>query len=319
MVTTTVSPESVSDASKTVDRFSRVLVGIPAYNEAVGIGSTVLATTPYAGQVVVVDDGSSDDTARIAQLAGATVIKHETNQGKGAAIRTLINYARSVEYDTLVLLDGDGQHCSDDIPDVVGPVLTDGIDLVIGSRYLKKDTDEETPFYRRCGQRVLDTLTTASTGAMVTDSQSGFRALSPAAIESLSLTTDGMAVESEMIDDAIRKDLQIQEVPIEVRYDGVDGQTYNPLQHGLAVMSFLLKLIRDRHPIVFFGLPGGLLAGSGLVTILWTIQIYNQTGMLSASGTLLGGLATIIGVLGIFCGFILNRIAHMIVELREVP
>lgn len=307
-----------NDNGHSIDQ-SQILVGIPAYNEEAGIGSIVLATTEYANDVVVVDDGSSDATAKIARLAGATVIEHETNRGKGAAIRSLIEHGRSTECETLVLLDGDGQHLPDDIPTVADPVLTEDADLVIGSRYLERDVGTETPLHRRFGQRVLDALTTASTGAKVTDSQSGFRALSMTAMDSLSLTTDGMSVESEMIDDATNKGLQIQEIPIDVRYDGIDGQTHNPIRHGIAVMTFMLQLIRDRHPLMFFSLPGGLLTVGGLLSVFWLVQIYDQTGTLHLGIAFLSGLITLIGIICVFCGFILNRMSHMMVELREVP
>lgn len=312
------SIQPTSDESTFLDQ-SQVLVGIPAYNEEIGIGSVILATAEYANDVVVVDDGSSDATAKIARLAGATVIEHETNRGKGAAIRSLIEHARSTECETLVLLDGDGQHLPDDIPAVANPILTEDADVVIGSRYLEGDLETETPVYRRFGQRVLDTLANASTGAKVTDSQSGFRALSMTAVDSLSLTTDGMSVESEMIDDASSKDLQIQEIPIDVRYDGIDGQTHNPIRHGIAVMTFMLQLIRDRHPLMFFSLPGGFLTVGGLLSVFWLIQIYDQTGTLHFGIAFISGLITIIGIICVFCGFVLNRISHMMVELREVP
>lgn len=322
-----MATESVSGSNRMDEGISRsddilsphVVVGIPAYNEAIGIGSTVLASQRYADQVVVADDGSSDATAKIARLAGATIVRHETNQGKGAAIRSLIEHARSTECETLVLLDGDGQHLPDNIPAVANPILTENADLVIGSRYLEGDVEKETPIYRRLGQRVLDTLTKVSTGTKVTDSQSGFRALSMTAVDSLSLTTNGMSIESEMIDDAISKGLRIQEVPIDVRYDGIDGQTYNPIRHGIAVMTFMLQLIRDRHPLMFFSLPGGVFAVSGLLSVFWLINIYDQTGTLHLGIAFVSGLMTIIGILCVFCGFILNRISHMMVELRETP
>lgn len=308
---------SVEVSTRQVEQ-TGLLVGIPAYNEEIGIGSTILAAKRHADHVVVVDDGSADNTVEIAKQAGATVLQHETNRGKGGAVKTLLEFARSTECDALVLIDGDGQHKPSDIPQVIEPVLSDDVDLVIGSRYLEKDPDDETPFYRRIGQRTLDVLTTGRTGENLTDTQSGFRALSTDAIESLRLQTEGIGVESEMIDTAIRQDLSITEASIDVRYEGIDGQTYNPLHHGLTVVTFILKLVRDQHPLIFFGLPGLVLTVAGALYGLDAILIYQSTGTFYPAKVLVSGFVTIIGTLGIFCGLILNRISNMIDRIHEV-
>lgn len=169
---------------------------ITAYQEEVAIGSVVLRTRPHVDQVLVVDDGSTDRTAEVAELAGAVVIRHEANRGKGAALRTGLGYARRNGAYAVVLLDGDGQHDPDQIPNLLEPVRGGASDLVVGLRH--RGTTR-MPFYRRIGKRILDYATAVPAGGMVTDSQSGFRALSRAAMDSLDLTEDGFAVESEML------------------------------------------------------------------------------------------------------------------------
>lgn len=290
---------------------AELLVGIPAYNEEIGIGSIIHSAEKYASEIIVVDDGSTDRTVPIAERAGATVIEHDENHGKGRAIRTIFEAVSDRKFDALVLLDGDGQHVPEDIPTVVDPVLEDECEISIGSRYLE-DKNTETPAYRRFGQRVLDILTTGSARTKVTDSQSGFRALSPTAIDKLRLRTDGMGVESEMISDATGKGLEIEEVPIDVRYEGIDGQTFNPLRHGLSVATFILQLVRDRHPMLFFGIPGLVLTLFGAMYGLDGILVYQQTGNFYPAKVFVAGFTSIIGVLGIFCGLILNRISNMI-------
>ena len=227
----------------------RVVVGIPAYNEENGIGSTVLGVKRYADEVVVVDDGSTDRTPVILEEADVTVLSHERNRGKGAAVRTLFEHVQGVECDALVLIDADGQHAPADIPTLARPVVGGDADMVIGSRYLDADDDDETPIYRRLGQQLLDYATSQVTGAELTDTQSGYRAFSPGALERISLTTDGMGVESEMIDSATTEGLEITERAIEARYDDLEGQTYNPIKHGLTVMLFLVRLARRRQPL----------------------------------------------------------------------
>lgn len=225
---------------------AQVVVGIPAYNEENAVGSTVLGVQRYADDVVVVDDGSTDRTPEIVEQADVTLLQHERNRGKGAAIRTLFDHAQDRDCDALVLLDADGQHDPGDIPVLAEPVVEDEADMVIGSRYLTSEDQDETPVYRRVGQVILDYCTAQVTGANLTDSQSGFRALSPEALSEIVITTDGMGVESEMIDSATNRGLTIDERAIDARYENLEGQTYNPVKHGLTVMLFLAELARRR-------------------------------------------------------------------------
>lgn len=292
-----------------------LIIGIPAYNEETGIGSVVLSAQQHTDTVIVVDDGSSDRTAEIARQAGAVVIEHKKNSGKGQAMQTLFDYVKEYDFDALVVFDGDGQHAPADVPTVVEPVINGDSDLVIGSRYLKRD--KETPSYRRFGQQVLDMLTGQTARMNLTDTQSGFRAFSPEAVENLNFRTKGMGVESEMINSATKQNLEIEERPIDVRYRGIDGQTFNPIQHGLSVALFIVQLMRDRHPLLFFGVPGLLLTVGGTAYGLNTALIYQTTGVFYPWPALISGIVTIIGILGVFCGLVLNQISIMIKHLEE--
>lgn len=294
-----------------------VIAGIPAYNEETSIGSVVLGAKEHADEVVVVDDGSVDGTARVAEQAGATVIRHDQNRGKGAALQTLVEHVRTKEFDAFVLLDSDGQHAPADMPDVTEPVLAGDADLAIGSRYLEHSQGDETPRYRRFGQRALDVLTFGTSKTDVSDSQSGFRALSPEAVDRLSLKATSYAVESEMIDSIAREGLTITERPIQVRYEGLDGQTQNPLRHGLEVVAFILYLVRDRHPLLFFGLPGLIITVLGMAYGIDGILVYQSTGTFYPAKVFTSGFLTIIGVLGVFTGLILNRIANTVKEIEN--
>jgi len=311
-----IEESKVADAIHEDQQLSNVIVGIPAYNEEVGIGSIVLSVQQLTENVLVVDDGSSDATAEIAREAGAKVICHETNRGKGAAIQTILAEAQSSEFEALVLIDGDGQHLAEDIPSVAKPVLSEDADIVIGSRYLEDDEDE-TPLYRRFGQRTLDWLTAGSSGTSLTDSQSGFRALTPETVETLTIRTDGIGVESEMIDQATDNGFDIEEVPIDVKYEGIEGQTYNPLRHGLTVVVFLLRLIRDRHPLMFFGLPGLLVLGAGSLISTNAALLYHSSGAFHQWQILIGIFMILLGMMSLFSGLILNQVANMVEKLDD--
>lgn len=111
----------------------RIAAAIPAFNEEKYIGTIVLKTMQHVNETIVVDDGSTDQTAEIAKLAGATVIRHGRNKGYGASIQSLLAEAKKKKFDILVLIDADSQHDPDEIPNLVQPI-SEGYDLVIGSR-----------------------------------------------------------------------------------------------------------------------------------------------------------------------------------------
>src|SRR2546425_5657781 len=159
--------EKGSQQLEDAPRNASVIVAIPAFNEGATIGSVVLKARRYGGEVVVVDDGSSDGTAETATLAGAHVIRHARNLGNGMAIRSAWLYARERELEAFVLLDGDHQHNPKDIPRIVEPILAGNADVVLGVRWGKTSG---MPLYRRIGKRALDYATaTATKNGMLTD------------------------------------------------------------------------------------------------------------------------------------------------------
>lgn len=212
---------------------------IPAYNEEEALADVIAKTSKYVDRVIIVNDGSADRTADVAIEAGAELINHPTNLGKGEALKS--GFEAITDDSIIVTIDGDGQHNPDEIPIILKPIIEDGADLVNGSRYLYGH-EENTPAYRRVGQRVLDIATNISAGIKVTDSQSGFRAFSPKARNCFRFKDTGFGIESEMLVDAAEAGLKIVEVPITVRYD-VDGSTKDPVTHGVGV---LLKIMKDK-------------------------------------------------------------------------
>jgi glycosyltransferase involved in cell wall biosynthesis len=277
----------------------RVMVVIPCYNEEVSVGSMVLRSLSYADRVVVIDDGSTDKTADIARLAGAEVVAHEVNTGKGAGIRTAFEYARDAGMDILVLIDGDGQHNPDEIPRLIEPLLTGRADMVNGSRFLGEN-GHNVPGYRRIGQEILTLATNAGSRRKITDSQNGFRAFSRHTFDSFSFKEKGMGIESEMVMDAADAGLRIEEVPIDVRYD-VNGSTYNPVVHGFSVLRTVLKTIAGKKQALIFDLAGLILLLLGAVTLSYLLLEMNSiSGVVALSFATVSILSVTLGAMCIF-------------------
>jgi glycosyltransferase involved in cell wall biosynthesis len=284
---------------------ARVMAGIAAYNEARYVGSIVLQARKYVDEVIVVDDGSTDDTSMVAELAGATVVRHDQNRGKGAAIQSILIEAKKINPDVLVLLDADAQHNPNEIPVLLKPI-SEGFDLVIGSREAQEN---KTPRYRRIGKKFIFKSSRFASRTNVYDSESGFRALSPKAINELELQANGFAVESEMITLAADKELKITEVPISNIYTK-DGSTVHPIRQGIDVLSRIIVMVSERRPLFVFGLAGGILLVIGLVFGFRVINIANTTGSLAIGSAVLTALFIIAGILSIFTGIILNALTR---------
>jgi glycosyltransferase involved in cell wall biosynthesis len=282
-----------------------ILAGIPAYNEASYVGSIVLQVRQYVDEVIVVDDRSTDNTARIAELAGATVIQHNQNSGYGAAVRSILAEAKRRNPDVLVLLDADSQHDPNEIPSLIKAIL-EGSDLVIGSREAQKD---KTPTYRRIGQKVLLRSTRLISKTNISDSECGFRAFSQRAISELELKESGMAISAETVARAADKNLKITEVPISNIYTK-DGSTLNPVKHGIGVLNRIIIMISQRRPLLFFGLAGGILLAIGLIIGVKVYTMATTGGGLALGSAVLTALLVIAGILTIFTGIILNALTR---------
>ena len=292
----------------------KICAVIPAFNEEASIGSVVLKAKNHVDKVVVVDDGSTDNTMEVAELAGAEVIRHEKNMGKGAALCTGFKYVSKNPGDIIVTLDADGQHNPDEIPRLLVPIVTDEADVVNGSRYINGNGGN-TPLYRRIGQGVLDKVTNINSGLNVTDTQSGFRAFAVHTVPVFRFNQSGLAIESEMLTDAANAGLRIKETEVKVRYD-VDCSSEHPVKHGVRVLMNVLYDMELNRPLYYFTVPGLILTVFGLLMGLTFLQsFYNDEG-LEFGPTLLMILLTLIGTFMSFTGIILHSMSRLINKLK---
>jgi glycosyltransferase involved in cell wall biosynthesis len=235
---------------------------IPAYNEELSIQDMIKKSLLHVDKVVVCDDGSTDNTAKLAKEVGAIVLSHNKNQGYGAAIATLFDYARKQNAQIMITIDGDGQHDPNQIPLLINAITTHNVDVVIGSRFLDDSTKASS--YRKTGIKIITSAANYGTNLKVTDSQSGFRAYSKDAINAIHPTEQGMAVSTEILLKISNKGLSIAEVPITISYGG-DTSEQNSVSHGVSVLVNTLKYVSIKHPLQFYGIPGLGLVIAGIV------------------------------------------------------
>lgn len=195
---------------------SKVCLVVPAYNEEKTIGRVIdgLLSRGY-DNIIVVDDGSQDKTAQIAEKKQVCLLRHVVNRGLGGALGTGIEAAINSGADIIVTFDADGQHEADDIKKVMLPIINRKADVVIGSRMIDPDG---MPLIRRIGNRIINIITYVLFGTYVTDSQSGLRAFSRDAAKKLNIKTNRMDVSSEIIKEIGRNKLVFEEVPIKAIY-----------------------------------------------------------------------------------------------------
>lgn len=287
------------------DANPRIVVCIPAYNEAKNIAGVIKNASAYCSEVIVCDDGSIDNTDEVAKNAGAKVIRHLVNKGYGSAIKTLFNAAKESGADIMLTIDSDGQHNPDQIPSIIEPILKNQADIVIGSRFLVKGDSEKVPMYRTIGIKTITKLAQMVSYGDITDAQSGFRAYSKKALSLIQLTHDGMAVSTEILFKAKDGGLRIKEVPVTITYDVEEASTHHPLSHGLHIVTSIIKFISIRHPLAFYGISGLAFLGLAAIFAGLTIDLYAAEGVFSLNMTVLAVGLGIFGLILVVTGIVL--------------
>jgi glycosyltransferase involved in cell wall biosynthesis len=298
----------------TVGQIKGLVVLIPAYNEELTISMVVTLSSKYAEKVIVVDDGSKDRTSELATLAGAEVIRQD-NTGKAGAMKTGIERCRELSPTCLVMIDGDGQMDPAKIPEIAAPVLEGRADMVIGSRFIGEAN--KIPKYRVFGQKMLNGASNIGNKVKITDSQSGYRALSRTALENFDFASNSYNIESDMNVNFADRGLRIIEIPVTVRYDVPNGHKQKPLRHGISVMARIISYLGYQHPLVVFGIPGLI---SFLFGLLLCIEAFSDQAIIFQWTLMTQGIAGIsalsIGFFLMFAALVLNSLGLLMKNIQ---
>jgi glycosyltransferase involved in cell wall biosynthesis len=245
-------------AANVEEQLPSLLVAIPCLNEAVTIGS-VVASVPrrIAGvgrvDVLVVDDGSSDQTCEIAQRSGALVLRHPRNRGLGIAFQSAVSYAIQHGYQIMLNIDGDGQFSAADIPALVAPILGGQADMVTASRFKDPSRVPDMPRAKLIGNHMMSYLVSKLVGVRYHDVSCGFRCYSREALLRINLH-GRFTYTQETFLDLSAKDVRIEEIPVDVRYfaDRKSRVARKLVPYALHTALIIFRSYRDYFPLRFF-------------------------------------------------------------------
>jgi len=222
----------------------KTCVIIPTRNEAKNISDIVKQIMTHNLSVVVIDDGSSDDTFNIAKIAGATVLRNPVNLGKGASLRRGFDYALANGFDAVITMDGDGQHLVSDLPYFIRLAEYSDKDIFIGNRMSKP---KKMPLSRILTNKFMSWLVSAVAGQKIPDTQCGFRLIRRRVLEKVQLKTSKYEIESEILIKSSRLGFKIESVPIESVYAQEKSQI-NPFIDTLRFSKFILRELWTTRP-----------------------------------------------------------------------
>lgn len=256
----------------------KIVITIPAYNEEGTIRGVVkgvnevMLNTKYEYIINVVDDGSTDNTAKVAKNAGANVYSHPYNYGLAETFKTEIERALKENPDIIVHIDADGQYQSEDIPKLIEPIISGKSDLVLGSRFL--GTIEEMPLMKKLGNIAFSKAISQIIGLKITDAQTGFRAFTREFAERIKIKSTHTYTQ-EMIIRGKREKFRIKEVSIYFakRKSGNSRLMSNPFEYAFKAWINIFRIYRDYEPLKFFGSIGGVLMGVGVLMGLYILGI----------------------------------------------
>ncbi len=286
------------------------IVCIPAYNEQNLIVDVIRQVRPFVDEIVVCDDGSTDETEQKARSEGVHVIRHQKNLGKGGAMKSLFDYAKNIGADIMITMDGDGQFLPEEIPRMMEPVIKQKADVVLGYRF---DDANDMPTYRKFGNKFLDKMTSLASELPFRDTQGGFRAYSKKAIQLIQFSTNGFGVDSEIVVNASKQNLKIVEEKVTVIYNtGGKTSTKTPVVHISEVLKTILEMVAIYHPLKYLGIPGLFFIIIGMFVGIFVLITFNDTRYFSIPFMLISIATTILGLLLLLMSVVLFSISKSV-------
>ncbi|MEM9931997.1 MAG: glycosyltransferase family 2 protein [Bacteroidota bacterium] len=222
------------------DNTANIWVLIPTYNEAAVIRSTVMDVLSYGYKVILIDDGSTDNTRESLQGLPITFLHHKTNLGQGAALETGMVFARKYKPEVIVHFDADGQHQAADIPPLVAPILQGEAEVVQGSRFLSYPPAGPLPMARKVLLRLAVIFHALLTGIWLSDAHNGLRALHKTAYQKIHFSLPGMGHATEFLMEVKKHGLSIREVPVRVAYTPYSLQKGQQLLNAFHILQEVL-------------------------------------------------------------------------------
>lgn len=293
-------------------------VAIPCLNEAETIGAVIdgiPSGLPGVTKrtILVIDDGSSDESAEVARRHGARVLAHGTNLGLGAAFRTALEYALSSQADLLVHIDGDGQFDPADIATLIAPITAGSADFVTASRFINPEFTPSMPRVKYFGNKVMSRLIGFLLGRRLYDVSCGFRAFSAEAMFHLNLTGDFTHSQETILDLAFKR-LRIVEIPVHVKY--IPGRksrlVANVLTYALRTLRIIFRTYRDYYPLRFFNAIGLTFMVAGGLFVWRLFSHYMSTGQFYGEiwSGFVGGFLLAMGVFCVAVGMLIHLLAR---------
>lgn len=286
----------------------KIIVTIPAYNEAKTIGPIIkgihkiMGESGYNYSILVVNDGSTDETALIAKKEGAIVVSHPYRSGLADTFRTEIQSCLELKADVIAHIDADGQYLPRQIPQLLQEI-DKGYDIVLGSRFLGKI--ESMSFIKKLGNMAFSRVISKIIRYRITDCQTGFRAFTREVAERIPITSDHTYTQEQIIRAAKQK-FRIKEVPVYfAKRRGKSRLISNPFEYALKAWMNILRIYRDYEPLKFFGGSGLVMITFGSLLGLWFVYLHLTTGIKGHLGLIMLMLLLILGgIQMLFFGFL---------------
>jgi len=267
----------------------KLVVTIPAYNEEKTIGKVirkikkVMSKRKYDFKILVIDDGSRDDTAKISKKAGAIVFSHNRNYGLAETFRTEIKKSLELKADVIVHIDADGQYRAEEILKLLNEIKN-GYDLVLGSRFLGEI--EQMPLIKKFGNKLFSKVVSNITKTKITDAQTGFRAFTKEVAKQIEVISTHTYTQEQIIRAVLEK-FKIKEIPVYfAKRDGKSRLIKSPIEFGIQSLINILRVYRDYQPMKFFGsfsvfffLIGGII-GIYFLYLHFTVGITGHIGLI---------------------------------------